>query len=402
MKMDLLKRYLSEETWDKVDLRSVKEALVKLSQQKLKDFSPMKKEAYSDNPIQLIDFFCGAGGTSLGFAAINEIVPAFNFLGGCDINKASADSYAHNYGTPIINCDIRELVQDEKRLIEFLNYIGYDSSKPTILIGCAPCQGFTSHRKKHWNEEDDIRNNLVNVFAEIVSYIQPVAFVMENVPEFLSNRYWRYFSTAKERYAEEGYIVKENIYNAATFGVPQERFRSIVIGMKKDFLLPEGYLVPSDYKTVREAIGNLNPVPAGVGPACLDRTKGFSDTYGRLYWDRPSITITHYARNPASGRYTHPEQDRGLTAREAALLQSFPNGFEFTGKSDDVYRQIGEAVPPLFATGIAANILIEMISSKPTEKELEDSPQSIEEPVSSSYSSVIAGIKIKRKEEQYV
>lgn len=437
MKINLLKRYVSEETWDKVDLRSLKEALVKLSQQKLKDFSPLKKESYSDNPIQLIDFFCGAGGTSLGFAAINEIVPAFNFLGGCDINKASADSYAHNYGTPIINCDIRELAQSEKKLIEFLDHIGYDSSKPTILIGCAPCQGFTSHRKKHWNEEDDIRNNLVNVFAEIVSYIQPVAFVMENVPEFLSNRYWRYFSTAKERYAEDGYIVKENIYNTATFGVPQERFRSIVIGMKKDFLLPEGYLDPSDYKTVREAIGNLNPVPAGVadsldpmhksaahkkstidvlkqvphdggnrpagvGPACLDRTKGFSDTYGRLYWDRPSITITHYARNPASGRYTHPEQDRGLTAREAALLQSFPNGFEFTGKFDDVYRQIGEAVPPLFATGIAANILIEMISSEPTEKELEDSPKSIEEPVSSSYSSVIAGIKIKRKEEQYV
>ena len=192
MKIDLLKRYVSEETWDKADLRSLKETLVKLSQQKLKDFSPMKKESYSDNPIQLIDFFCGAGGTSLGFAAINEIVPAFNFLGGCDINKASADSYAHNYGTPIINCDIRELAQDKKRLIEFLDRIGYDSSKPTILIGCAPCQGFTSHRKKHWNEEDDIRNNLVNVFAEIVSYIQPVAFVMENVPEFLSNRYWRY------------------------------------------------------------------------------------------------------------------------------------------------------------------------------------------------------------------
>lgn len=434
MKIDLLKRYLSEETWDKVDLRSLKETLIKLSQQKLKDFSPMQRESYSANPIQVIDFFCGAGGTSLGFAAVNEIVPVFNFLGGCDVNKASAESYARNYGTPTINCDIRDLAQDEKRLIEFLECIGYDSSKPTILIGCAPCQGFTSHRKKHWNEKDDMRNNLVNVFAEIVSYIRPIAFVMENVPEFLSNRYWSYFAAAKERYVKDGYIVKENIYNAAAFGVPQERFRSIVIGMKKNFLLPEGYLEPRDYKTVREAIGNLNPVPAGVadpldpmhksaahkkstidvlkqvphdggnrpagvGPACLDRTKGFSDTYGRLYWDRPSITITHYARNPASGRYTHPEQDRGLTAREAALLQSFPNGFEFTGKSDDIYRQIGEAVPPLFATGIAANILIEMISSEPTEKELEDSPESIEEPVSSSYSSVIAGIKIKRKEE---
>jgi DNA (cytosine-5)-methyltransferase 1 len=437
MNIDFLKDYALEKTWGKDDLRALKKDIVQCAQEKLKDFTPLDKKSYSDNPIQIIDFFCGAGGTSLGFASINEVIPVFNFLGGCDINKTSAESYARNYGTPVINRDVIEIAQDEKQITEFLNSIGYDQNKPTILIGCAPCQGFTSHRKKHWNKEDDIRNNLVNVFAEIVGYIQPIAFVMENVPEFLSNRYWRYFATAKERYMQDGYIVKENIYNAAAFGVPQERFRSIVIGMKKEFLLPEGYLEPSDYKTVREAIGDLNPVPAGVadpndfmhksaahkkstidvlkqvphdggnrpagvGPACLDRTKGFSDTYGRLYWDRPSITITHYARNPASGRYTHPEQDRGLTAREAALLQSFPKGFEFTGKSDDIYRQIGEAVPPFFASGIAANILIEMISSEPTAEEMKNSPKSIEQPVSSSYSSVIAGIKIKRKEEQNV
>lgn len=434
MDMELLKTYVFESNWGAEDLRSLKAELLRSAQTRQKGFTPLSKSAYADNPIQLIDFFCGAGGTSLGFASVNEIVPAFHFLGGCDINKASAESYAHNYGTPVINRNIIELAQDEEKLKEFLESIGFDKGKPTILIGCAPCQGFTSHRKKHWNQEDDIRNNLVNVFAEIVSYIQPVAFVMENVPEFLSNRYWKYFSAAKERYINDGYIVKENIYNAASFGVPQERFRSIVIGMKKNFLLPEGYLEPCEYKTVREAIGGLKPVPAGVadpndpmhksaahkkstlevlkqvphdggnrpagiGPACLDRTKGFSDTYGRLYWERPSITITHYARNPASGRYTHPDQDRGLTAREAALLQSFPTGFEFTGKSDDIYRQIGEAVPPLFAAGIATDILVELISTEPTNEELENSPKSLEEPVSSSYSSVIAGIKIKRKEE---
>jgi DNA (cytosine-5)-methyltransferase 1 len=437
MSIDLLGKSVSEGDWDLIDYRLLKMELLRCAQEKQNAFRPLSKKDYLGNPIQLIDFFCGAGGTSLGFASINEVVPAFRFLGGCDINKVSAESYAHNYGTPVINRDIIELAEDEDKLQGFLDEIGFDRKLPTILIGCAPCQGFTSHRKKHWNEEDDTRNTLVNTFAEIVSYIKPVAFVMENVPEFLSNRYWRYFSTAKERYLRDGYTVKENIYNAASFGVPQERFRSIVIGMKKNFLLPEGFLEPNEYRTVREAIGGLNPVPAGVadpndpmhksaahkkttievlkqvphdggnrpagvGPACLDRTKGFSDTYGRLYWDRPSITITHYARNPASGRYTHPEQDRGLTAREAALLQSFPVGFEFMGKSDDIYRQIGEAVPPLFATGIAADILIELVSAEPTEEEIEKSPSSIENPVSSSYSSVIAGIKIKRKEEQYV
>lgn len=436
MNIDFLRKYIMEEKWESDDLRRYKTDFLLLAQKGQKKFEPLKKEMYSGNKIQIIDFFCGAGGTSLGFAAVNTVVPAFDFLGGCDINKFSAESYAHNFDTPVINRDIIELAEDKKKLLKILEDIGYNKDKPTILIGCAPCQGFTSHRKKHWNEEDDSRNNLVNVFADIVSFIQPVAFVMENVPEFLSTRYWKYFSEAKNRYERNGYTVKETIYNAASFGVPQERFRSVVIGMKKNFVLPDGYLEPKNYKTVRDAIGTLKPVaagvadpsdpmhrsashkkstidvirqvphdggnrPAGIGPACLDRTKGFSDTYGRLYWDRPSITITHYARNPASGRYTHPEQDRGLTAREAALLQSFPVGFEFLGKSDDVYRQIGEAVPPSFSAGIATDILIELLSTEPTKQELEESPKSIESPVSSSYSSVIAGIKIKRKEEPY-
>lgn len=434
MNFNLLQKYLISENWGIADLRAYKMSLLSFAQQAQKEFLPLKNESYKGNAIQIIDFFSGAGGTSLGFAGINAVLPAFEFLGGCDINKFSAQSYAYNFGTPIINRDIIDIAENETELQIFLDNIGYNPNKPTILIGCAPCQGFTSHRKKHWNEEDDIRNDLVNVFAKLVSYIQPAAFIMENVPEFLSNRYWKYFSAAKKQYERDGYIVKENIYNAAAFGVPQERFRSIVIGMKKNFVLPEGYLEPTKYKTVREAIGKLNPVkagvadpsdpmhksaahkkstinvikqvphdggnrPVGVGPACLDRTKGFSDTYGRLYWDRPSITITHYARNPASGRYIHPEQDRGLTAREAALLQSFPFGFVFLGKSDDIYRQIGEAVPPMFAAGIAVNVLIELLSSEPTDEEIANSPISIEKPVSSSYSSVIAGIKMKRKEE---
>jgi DNA (cytosine-5)-methyltransferase 1 len=129
----------------------------------------------------------------------------------------------------------------------------------------------------------------------------------------------------------------------------------------------------------------------------LDRVKGFSDVYGRLNWDKPSITITHYARNPASGRYVHPEQDRGLTIREAALLQSFPSNIEFVGSFDSIFKQIGEAVPPMFACAIAAHVLVELISQPPSEEMLNTGIHSLEEPVSSSYSSVIAGIKLNRK-----
>ena len=423
---------LNRSQWGLENYRNQKEYLVNETQKALSSFRPISADGYHDNPIQVLDFFCGAGGTSLGFAALNQVIPAFKMMGGCDINEVSAETYSHNFGTHIIHEDITKLANDEQAFEQMLTSIGYDKLKPTVLIGCAPCQGFSSHRKKHWNEEDDIRNSLVMAFATIVDKLDPDVILMENVPEFLSKRYWRYFSAAKKNYEEHGYIVKEHIYNAAAFGVPQDRFRTIVIGMKHDFLLPVGYLQPDEYHTVRDAISHLPAVPAGiaspddpmhksafhkqstidvikqvphdggsrpagVGPKCLDKTKGFSDVYGRLYWDRPSITITHYARNPASGRYTHPEQDRGLTAREAAILQSFPNGFEFTGKSDDIYRQIGEAVPPMLSAAVAANILIELISCPPTNDEREGSPESIVEPVSSSYSSVIAGIKTKIK-----
>ncbi len=423
---------LNQNSWGTQDFRHLEAPLLKAAQEALKRFMPISSISYRDNPIQLLDFFCGAGGTSLGFAALNSVVPAFNLLGGCDINKVSATTYSNNFSTPEICEDIVSLANSRETLDLLLQSIGYDRKKPTVLIGCAPCQGFSSHRKKHWDEEDDVRNSLVMAFAKIVEALNPEVILMENVPEFLSERYWRYFSAAKRSYEQQGYIVKAYIYNAATFGVPQERFRTIVIGMKKDFLLPKGILSPDEFRTVRDAISHLPAVPAGVadpkdsmhksashkestlsiirqvphdggnrpagvGPECLDKTKGFSDVYGRLYWDRPSITITHYARNPASGRYTHPEQDRGLTAREAALLQSFPNGFEFSGKADDIYRQIGEAVPPMLSTAIAVHILIELLSKAPSSEELLSSPKQIDNPVSSSYSSVIAGIKTREK-----
>ena len=432
MDYNSLKVNLSNGRWGTEDFRDLKRSLVKMTQESLASFLPLTREAYYNNPIQVIDFFSGAGGTSLGFAALNNVVPAFKMLGGCDINRVSAETYSRNFGTPIICEDIVRLANEDRALEELLDTIGYDSNKSTVLIGCAPCQGFSSHRKRHWDKEDDVRNSLVMAFASIVRKIMPDVIIMENVPEFLSKKYWHYFSAAKKCYEQLGYTVKEQIYNAASFGVPQDRFRTIVIGMKKEFLLPEGFLKPSEYRTVRDAISKLPTVaagiadpndpmhksaahkkstidvikqvphdggsrPEGIGPACLDRVKGFSDVYGRLYWDKPSITITHYARNPASGRFTHPEQDRGLTAREAALLQSFPNEFEFTGKSDDIYRQIGEAVPPMLSSAVAANVLIELLSIEPNDDEIALSPQSINEPVSSSYSSVIAGIKMRNQ-----
>lgn len=417
---------------NKNDLRGKNAEFFRCAIEALSDLTPSCIGDTSTNPLQILDFFSGAGGTSLGFAALNKVVPAFSFLAGCDINSISAATYSKNFGTPIMCEDILKIANSPSAIHKYLEKVNFDYNKPTILIGCAPCQGFSSHRKKYWDSEDDERNNLVIAFSRIAAEVKPDIIIMENVPEFFSKKYWKYFSKARKAFIDAGYTVKQNIYNSAEFGVPQERFRSIIIGMKRNFLLPKGHLAPSGYKTVRDAIGKLPPVsagksdpndalhravahkqstldvikkvphdggnlPKGEGPECLTRVNGFYDVYGRLSWDKPAITITHYARNPASGRFTHPIQDRGLTAREAARLQSFPDGFLFEGKSDDIYRQIGEAVPPLLSCGIAVDVLIEYLSTEPTPAQAKNEVGIVVLPVSNSYSSVIAGVKNTRR-----
>lgn len=416
------------------DIEAKRIELMKMSQDALSKWDGSPAQGSSKACYQVLDFFSGCGGMSLGFAALNKVVPSFKIVGGVDINSTSLSTFESNYGVPGIQVDVRTLVK-RKNLDELLSkFPNYEKGKPTILIGCAPCQGFSSHRKKNWDKEDG-RNSLIGSFAKVATMISPDCIVMENVPELLSKKYWHEFEAAKKILEKNNYIVKQAIYNCAEFGVPQERFRAIVIAMKKDFSLPIPLMKErSHFFTVRDAIGDLREVvagitdpvdkihrsashsastletikkiplnggsrPAGVGPKCLDKVKGFSDVYGRLYWDKPSITITHYARNPASGRFVHPVQNRGLTARESARLQSFPDGFVFQGKFDDIFRQIGEAVPPRFSAGLAAQLFLELL----IKSEVTDCDQKlITTPVSNSYSSVIAGVKAKSRGDLHV
>ena len=379
-------------------------------------------------PIQVIDFFSGAGGMSLGFAALSQLAPIFRITGGCDIDPDAATTFQFNIGAPGIVADVRRLARDSTSFKRFLSQLDrYDPTKPTVVIGCAPCQGFTSHRKRHWSEADR-RNSLVRTFAEIAVRLNPVCVIMENVPEMLCDKYWRHFAEARDILTGAGFVVHQAIYNVAAFGVPQERFRALVVAMKRDFVLPLPVLAPKEYATVRDAIGDLPPVkpgvphphdpmhrcaghrkstietiravpknggsrPPGVGPKCLDRVNGFYDVYGRLKWKKPAVTITHYARNPASGRYVHPEQNRGLTMREAARLQSFPDGFVFHGTFDSIFKQIGEAVPPKFSAAVAVNTFIELVAPALTNSQTDQIVPSIREPISNSFSSTIAGLK---------
>ena len=394
----------------------------------LKKWSPAAVGSV-DSPYQVIDMFSGCGGMSLGFAVLSRHTGSFHLIGAVDVNPISLRTYEENYKCPGVVQDIRGLAESPKNLKKFLKSLpGYSSKRPTILIGCAPCQGFSAHRKKN-RDKVDTRNSLVEAFARVASYMKPDVIIMENVPEMLSGRYWPYFEAFKRIIEPLGYVIKQDIHNSAAQGVPQERFRAIIIAMRKDFSMPIERLTPSHFVTVREAFSGLPPVkvgevldsdpmhrcanhrretidvikavprdggsrPAGVGPKCLQGFKGFADVYGRLRWSKPSITITHYARNPASGRFVHPDQNRGLTMREAARLQSFPDGYMFTGPFDDVFRQIGEAVPPLMSLSVAASVLANLRGESDLSR---DKKETLTKPVNDSFAGVIAGIKMKRR-----
>jgi DNA (cytosine-5)-methyltransferase 1 len=159
----------------------------------------------------------------------------------------------------------------------------------------------------------------------------------------------------------------------------------------------------STLATIRAVPKDGGSRPADVGPECLRRFEArqgkpaYEDVYGRLHWDRPSITITAYSRNPASGRFVHPDQDRGLSVREAALLQGFPSTYHFHGTLDQRFRQIGNAVPPVFAAYLAGHLLGELAA--PSEFRGED--KSIRASVGPSFARMIPGLKASRARQTH-
>jgi DNA (cytosine-5)-methyltransferase 1 len=331
--------------------------------------------------IGVIDLFCGCGGFSLGVDIVGRTLGGIATELAWDMNSVAIETIRRNLTADAQVGDVRDLPptfwEKARRKKE--------ARESIWLIGCPPCQGFSAHRKKHKGEEDE-RNSLVYNFADIAVELSPDVVIMENVPELVTGKHTRHFNSFQERVEGAGYRVKWEIYNAADFGVPQKRRRAIVIAMKRDFCMPEAPLEKKAWCTVRDAFQRIaankedrlgaptrhkestiriiqsvpkngGSRPHGIGPKCLDRVNGFGDVYGRLKWEEPAITITKNSRNPASGRFSHPEEDRGLTAREAATLQTFPQAYDFAGRSQEIFDQIGEAVPPLFAAGIIYDLI---------------------------------------------
>jgi DNA (cytosine-5)-methyltransferase 1 len=335
----------------------------------------------------VIDCFAGCGGMSAGFHHLSRLGAPIEHLAAFDNDEHSVNTFNKNIENVARNLDLSNF-EDYEIFAELKGEI--KKFQRTILIGCAPCQGFSSLTKGNTNKDE--RNNLLLKFSEIISFINPDIFIVENVPDLFSHRHRHVFKQFEAEAIAHGYKINSRIVNMADYGVPQQRYRSVIIGhLDKILSFPKKLYKPGYFKTVRNAIERLpkldagevcnddpmhqtskhrsNTVqifksvpidggsrPPGVGPACLDRVKGYYDVYGRLFWDKPAVTITARCRTPSCGRFTHPSQHRGLSVREAALLQSFPSDFQFSGPFDDRFKQIGNAVPPLFSLALADNL----------------------------------------------
>ena len=386
-----------------------------------------KAQPLSDGPIDVIDMFSGCGGMSAGFRALNAVLPAFRHILALDIDSAANETYEQNLGLSPSCEDVHVLAEQPRRLERLLKESGRRPDAPLVLIGCAPCQGFSSHRNNAG--ATDARNGLFLDFAKIATRLRPDFVIVENVPELLTDHYWPVVAEARNVLEEAGYDVHLTVHNMAEFGVPQERFRALMLASRVPFTPLEGTVARDKFRTVRDAISHLQPIAAGeadsadpmhvtathrestlatiravpknggnrpfdVGPASL-RTlyarqgkPAYEDVYGRLSWDKPAITITAYSRNPASGRFVHPTQDRGLSIREAASLQSFPASFQFSGSFDERFKQIGNAVPPLFATHLAISIVAQLAEPPKVRCGM-----GVQEPLGKSFSRLIPSLK---------
>jgi DNA (cytosine-5)-methyltransferase 1 len=386
------------------------------------------KKAQPDGPIDVVDFFSGCGGMSAGFKAVNALVPTYRIALAVDIDRDSNASYEANIGLRPHAIDVAALSNKPKAVRQLVDGARRSPRAPLVLIGCAPCQGFSSHRNA--SGASDARNSLFIAFAKIAAIVLPDVVIVENVPEILTTQYWPIVEHARTILRAAGYHSLLTVHDVAEYGVPQQRYRALLVAMRRPFEMPHGFVPRDAFRTVRDAISALPKIEPGrasndddmhfsaghkastvetikavpldggsrpwnVGPDCLRRAAArqgraaYEDVYGRLWWDRPAITITAYARNPASGRFVHPEQHRGLSVREAGLLQGFPDTYRFLGAFDSRFRQIGNAVPPTFSAYLAAHIAKELVRKDTVHSAQPD----ITVPLGPSFSRLIPALK---------
>lgn len=299
--------------------------------------------------MKVVSLFSGAGGLDLGFKMAGHHIIWAN-----DIYEDAVETYKKNIGNHIVCKDIN-LINE------------HDISDCDIVIGGFPCQGFSVANTKR--NIEDTRNQLYKQLIRVISAKKPKFFLAENVKGITNLAKGEVFKMIIDDFTNIGYKVKHQILNAADFGVPQSRLRVIIIGVRNDIDWEYVYPNPTHTKngndkqnkwiSVSEALNNIpNPdEPNNLLNHTYSKYKLNINGYiGHRLLDpnKPAPTVT--ARGDNKGGvviHPHPNGKRRMSCRELALIQSFPIDYEFIGNNSSVYRQIGNAVPPLLGYAVA-------------------------------------------------
>jgi len=359
-----------------------------------------------------VELFAGSGGLGTGFENAG-----FNIVSANDVWQAAADTYVANHKN--VNYIVEDISKIDGEIL--LKNTKYEKSEIDVIIGGPPCQGFSTLGKRFI---DDPRNKLFKEYVRIVNDIKPKVFVMENVSGILSMEKGKVLENIIKSFKEIGYKLEYKLLNAAEYGVPQLRERTIFIGTRidVDIKFPKKTHTLTNEKgykkalTLWDAIGDLPQsdefefnnydkeplnsfqkrmrknnvqllnhkpsshnekakkmmkyIPMGKSawetemPEELKPTSGYGNTYARLNANEPGMTITRNFACISSSRCIHPYLNRGLTAREAARIQSYPDNYVFKGSKTDIHIQIGNSVPPLLGEKIAEAIRVMLDSEK--------------------------------------
>ena len=335
--------------------------------------------------IAAIDLFCGIGGLTYGLSK-----SGINVVAGIDLDESCKFAYERNNHGIFIHKSVNEVTREE---IDEL----FGDTDIKILVGCAPCQPFSTHQKNKKNRSSHKDWGLLYDFLRLVEQTSPQIVSMENVPEL---RKERVFADFVDNLKLQGYSVKFKIHDASDYGVAQRRKRLLLLASKfGDIEFAESH---EKKLTVKDVIFKIDKIKAGITdnkkdrlhispmltdinikrikqskqggswhdwdeellPNCYKKTSGqsYKSVYGRMSWDDVAPTLTTQFINYGTGRFGHPEQDRAISLREGALLQSFPIEYQFIDEDEKINmrkiaRQIGNAVPPKLGEHIGKSVL---------------------------------------------
>lgn len=338
--------------------------------------------------MKAIDLFCGAGGLTRGL-----LDAGIDVVAGIDVDESVGRTYEwNNRPTRFVRSDLRTLEPD---IIKEL--FGSTAVEEALLTGCAPCRTFSKQRRNASLRHPDA--TILGEFGRLVEALHPGWVLIENVPGLATVPGYSTFRRFLRLLNKKGYRVAQGVLNASQYGVPQHRRRYVLIASRwADPSLPVhryGHQL-RPFETVRKWIAHYPPIAAGEchpsianhassmlstrnlqrlratpcdggdrrdWPSALEldchqgRNQSFSDVYGRMWWDRVAPTLTGRCNSVSNGRFGHPEQDRAVSLREAASLQTFPDDYLFFGVNTHIARHIGNAVPVRLAEALGSAVL---------------------------------------------